>query len=110
MPTLELKPEYLHRLQTLLREHVPWAEVWAYGSRVSNSSHEASDLDLVLRNPEELSQPYERLGELKEAFSESNIPILIDILDWARIPAPFRKEIEGAHVVVQEAPRKTQHD
>ncbi|MFQ5637322.1 MAG: nucleotidyltransferase domain-containing protein [bacterium] len=107
MRTLELKPEYLERLQKLLREHVPWADVWAYGSRVNALCHEASDLDLVLRNPAELSQPYEKLYELQEAFSESDLPILVDILDWARIPESFRKEIAQAHVIVHQADTKT---
>ena len=106
MRTVDLKPQYLQRLQKLLRERVPWAEVWAYGSRVDNTCHEASDLDLVLRNPEELFRPYEKLYQLKEAFAESDLPILVDILDGARIPANFRKEIEKDHVIVQQAQKK----
>ena len=39
-------------LEALLREHVPNAEVWAYGrSRVNGRCHSGSDLDLVLRSP-----------------------------------------------------------
>ena len=35
----------------MLREHVPNAEVWAYGrSRVNGRCHSGSDLDLVLRS------------------------------------------------------------
>ena len=38
--------------EALLREHVPNAEVWAYGrSRVNGRCHSGSDLDLVLRSP-----------------------------------------------------------
>ena len=39
-------------IEALLREHVPGIEVWAYGSRVNGESHDASDLDLVLRGPD----------------------------------------------------------
>jgi len=42
------------------------------------------------------------LYDLKEAFIESNLPIRVDIMDWARIPVSFHREIERAHVVVQE--------
>ena len=49
---LDLPLRYRTQLEALLREHVPDAEVWAFGSRVNGSSHEASDLDLVLRDPE----------------------------------------------------------
>ena len=48
---LELPLRYRRELEALLREHVPDAEVWAYGSRVTGESHPASDLDLVLRGP-----------------------------------------------------------
>ena len=34
------------------------------------------------------------------AFSESNLPILVDIQDWARIPDSFREEIERTGVVI----------
>ena len=99
--SLDLPQKYLAQVQTLLRTHVPHAEVWAYGSRVTGSGHEASDLDLVLRNPKNLLEETGVLYELKEAFSESNLPIRVDIMDWARIPASFHHEIERAHVVVQ---------
>ena len=104
---LELRPQYLQQLQKLLGEHAPWAEIWAYGSRVDGTCHEASDLDLVLRNPEELSRPCEKLYELKQAFAESDLPILVEILDWARTPASFRREIEKAHFKLQRPAAET---
>ena len=33
---LDLPHRYLDTVETLLREHVPDAEVWAYGSRVND--------------------------------------------------------------------------
>ena len=38
-------------IEELPEERLPGVEVWAYGSRVSGLSHDASDLDLVLRAP-----------------------------------------------------------
>ena len=99
---LDLPQKYLEQVKTLLRTHVPHAEVWAYGSRVSGGGHVASDLDLVLRNPQNLQEECSTLDELKEAFSESNLPIRVDIMDWTRIPESFHREIERAHVVVQK--------
>ena len=57
MPRLEdnhlnLRPAWWDMLESLLRTHVPQADVWAYGSRVTGGAHEASDLDIVLRNPQ----------------------------------------------------------
>lgn len=99
---LDLPQKYLEQVKAILRTHVPHAKVWAYGSRVTGGGHEASDLDLVLRNPQNLQEETSALNDLKEAFIESNLPIRVDITDWARIPASFHREIERAHVVVQE--------
>lgn len=97
---LDLPRPYRKQLEALLREHVPGVEVWAYGSRVSGESHEGSDLDLVLRSP-----TLEPLGgeylDLIEALESSNIPILVQVFDWARLPASFHQEIELDYVVLQ---------
>lgn len=100
--TLDLPQKYLLQVQVLLREYAPDAEVWAYGSRVTGGGHAASDLDLVLRNPDDLRAESCALYDLKDAFTESNLPIRVDVMDWARIPESFHHEIERAHVVVQE--------
>ena len=99
--TLALRPRHLAMLQALLHQHLPHAEVWAYGSRVNGNGHDASDLDLVVRQPNDLKQPTRALGETQEALSESNLPIRVEIVDWARIPASFQREIEQAYVAVQ---------
>lgn len=105
MATLELPEAYRSELLALLRTHAPQAEVWAYGSRVSGGSHATSDLDLVLRNPADLAAPQAGWLALREALSESNLPILVDVLDWARIPEAFRREIEREHEVLVETPK-----
>ena len=98
---LDIRPAHLVLLRELLRQHLPHTEVWAYGSRVNGDGHEASDLDLVVRQPHDLKHETAELGEMLEAFSESNLPIRVDMVDWARIPASFHEEIEFAYVVVQ---------
>jgi uncharacterized protein len=101
MPKLDLKPVHLRLLLDVLQTHAPEAEVWAYGSRVNGDGHDGSDLDLVVRNPVGLDRPQKQLGALREALRESNLPMLVDVLDWARIPEDFRCEIERQHVVVR---------
>ena len=100
--SLDLPQKYLEQVKAILRAHVPHAEVWAYGSRVTGNGHEASAPDLVLRNPQNLLEETDALSDLKEAFTESNLPIRVDIMDWERIPASFHREIERAHMVGQE--------
>ena len=95
---LDFPRRYREQLEELLRQHVPDVEVWAYGSRVSGESHEGSDLDLVLRSPTLMPLSGEYL-DLIEALEESNIPILVQIHDWARLPESFHHEIERDYVV-----------
>ena len=98
---LDLSPRYRDQLEALLRQHVPDVEVWAYGSRVNGRSHDGSDLDLVLRSPtlEPLGDGY---MDLVEVLEQSNIPILVQAHDWARLPESFHREIERGYVVMQE--------
>ncbi len=101
LKSIDVKPEHLARLKALLRRYAPKAEVWAYGSRVSGGGHDSSDFDIVLRSPGDLSTPQENLSELRDILSESDIPFLVDVLDWARIPESFRLEISKEYMVIQ---------
>ncbi|MDT8440812.1 MAG: nucleotidyltransferase domain-containing protein [Desulfuromonadales bacterium] len=99
---LMLAPRHRQMPLDLLRRQLPTAVAWAYGSRVNGDGHEASDLDLVVRNPTDLLSETEGLDELRDALVESSLPIRVDLIDWARIPEAFRREIERAYVVVRE--------
>ncbi len=68
-------------------------EVWAYGSRVNGTAHEGSDLDLVIRTADVSPLPYDAYALLREQITDSNIPILVDIFDWTRLPASFQQNI-----------------
>lgn len=99
--SLSLPPAHLRTLQALLAEHVPKAEVWAYGSRVTGGSHDGSDLDLVLRNPADLRQEVDGWVELKEALQASSLPMLVEVHLWAHLPEAFHRNIEAGYVVVR---------
>ncbi len=101
---LDLPLPYRQQLEELLREHVPGVEVWAYGSRMNGGSHPGSDLDLVLRSNTLVPLGDEYL-DLVDALERSNVPILVQVHDWARLPANFHREIERDHVVVQTCAR-----
>lgn len=102
-PTLALRPDHLREVRRLLATHLPRTEVWAYGSRANGTAHDTSDLDLVVRNPSDLRIAQgAAFGELKEAFSASNLPFLVDLLDWASVPPAWQDTIAAAHVVLQE--------
>ena len=101
---LHLRPKHRRILETLLREHLPDVEVWAYGSRVNGRGHDGSDLDLVLRGPKLEEIPVGQLSDFEEAIRESTIPFLVEARDWARLPERFHREIERVYVVLTAAP------
>ncbi len=78
---------------SLIKKHLPDAKAWAYGSRVKGTSHDGSDLDLVLFNTNKTMLNFEKLNKLKTELRESNIPIIVDIRDWETLPEGFHKEI-----------------
>ncbi len=97
---LDLNPKYAAIVQQILAKHIPNQTVWIYGSRIKGTAHEGSDLDLVIM-PSPHTPSTEQLSALKAAFSESNLPILVDIINWESIPTHFKSEIEKMHIVFQ---------
>lgn len=81
-------------------------EVWAYGSRVTGRAHDGSDLDLVIKSKDSQPIPYGVMDHLRENITESNIPILVEIRDWARIPESFRKNILEKYEVLYQSEAK----
>jgi len=68
-------------------------KLWAYGSRVNGEAHDGSDLDLVLISKDGEKVDINEYIDFKDALQNSNIPILIQILDWNRIPESFHQNI-----------------
>lgn len=97
---LNLDPHHRELLLSLLARHVPEAEAWAYGSRVTGGAHEGSDLDLVLRNPADPAGEIPGLPDLVEALEQSRLPMQVEAHLWAHLPPAFHAEIELAYVVL----------
>lgn len=100
MQLLDMRPDHIELVQRILRQHVPSAEVWAFGSRAKWLARDTSDLDLCIRATAALS--FEKMGTLREAFEESNLPYKVDVVDWTTTSESFRKIIERDKVVVQK--------
>ncbi|MFO1258481.1 MAG: nucleotidyltransferase domain-containing protein [Gammaproteobacteria bacterium] len=98
MDQLILSDLYLQTIKDIIKHYYPDATVWAYGSRVTGNCHEGSDLDLVLLEPDDAQNGHARFSAMKAAFSDSNIPILIDIRLWRDLPSAFQTEIKRHYV------------
>ena len=108
VPELDIKPADLQTVQAILSRFIPGREVRAFGSRVSGKLKPFSDLDLAVMGNESL--PAEVLADLKDAFTESDLPFKVDIVDWAETKENFRKIIQSAYVVVQSVKSSTLPD
>jgi predicted nucleotidyltransferase len=97
--SLDVTPAQMKVLSSLLRQHLPGAAAWAYGSRVKHTARPESDLDLVVFAARE--QP-EDVSALREAFEESDLPFRVDLFVWDEVPEQFRATIRAEHCVVQE--------
>lgn len=98
-PRLIIHPEHLAIVRGILHAHVPDREVWAFGSRVAGRVKPYSDLDLAILG--DIPLPLDTQAALAEAFSESDLPWRVDVVDWARASEDFRRIIAAHHVVVQ---------
>jgi len=96
---IDVSEKNLNIVQTILKKHVPHYEVWAFGSRVKGKVKTYSDLDLAVITDKPLS--FRVLGDLSEAFSESDLPWKVDIVDWATTSESFRKIIEQDKIILQ---------
>lgn len=95
-----LRFEDKNRLLALFKQSTLMMEIWAFGSRVSGDAHNGSDLDLVIRSKTLQPLPLDELLLLKEKIGDSNVSILVDIFDWARLPQSFHQNIEENHEVL----------
>lgn len=83
----------------LIQQYLPGVVVWVYGSRAKWTSRPQSDLDLVaFASPEQK----DRVGDLREAFEESDLPFRVDLFVWDEVPESFRTQIEVEHVELVE--------
>ncbi|MEO5344841.1 MAG: nucleotidyltransferase domain-containing protein [Magnetococcus sp. YQC-9] len=96
---LDLHAGHLGIVREILQRYAPHLEVWAFGSRVRGMAHPSSDLDLCILNKEPLA--FNRLSQLRDAFSISTLPFRVDVVDWATTSESFRRIIEREKVVVQ---------
>lgn len=87
---LDVVPAHLAIVRDILARHLPEHRVSAFGSRVTGRARPYSDLDLLVEG-EPLG--FERLGALRDAFSESDLPYKVDCVEAASLGPDFRAGI-----------------
>lgn len=96
---IDLAPEYLDIVLSILRRFIPDDSVAVFGSRVLGTAKPTSDIDLVIMNNTSLRA--RTFSELQNAFSDSSLPMKVDIVEWATTNEGFRKIIQEKNVRIQ---------
>ena len=96
---VSLQPEELKCIKDIFRNIIPDREVRAFGSRTSAHHKPFSDLDVVVMGENAL--PIEKLADLHNAFSESDLTFKVDIVVWSELTENFKKIIENKYVVIK---------
>lgn len=91
---IDIDSEHLAIISTILNQNIlQHYKAFAFGSRVKGTSRKHSDLDIVIKGTELLSQV--ELAEIKMLFMESDLPFRIDLSQWDTLSTRFQKCIEG---------------
>lgn len=97
---MHLTPAQLQTVRAVLARHLPDGTVWAFGSRVHGRHLKPfSDLDLAVLTPLSVDQ----LAALRSAFTESDLPFRVDLIDMEATEHEFRRIIERDHCVIWPA-------
>ncbi|OGJ56840.1 hypothetical protein A2635_05190 [Candidatus Peribacteria bacterium RIFCSPHIGHO2_01_FULL_51_9] len=95
---IHLQPDQLRLVQTILQAHIPGRQVCAFGSRVLGTAKPASDLDLCIMGEDRL--PPAAIDSLRFAFSDSVLPMKVDVVEWAGLKENFRRIIRDSSLAV----------
>ena len=89
---LDLPADHRSWVSTILNANLPpRAMVWIFGSRATGGARRYSDLDLAIDAGRPLT--LDEIADLSEAFSESDLPYRVDLVDWYNLDARFRQTI-----------------
>jgi predicted nucleotidyltransferase len=91
---MNIAPEHLRIVEDILKSHLPaGASVAVFGSRATGRAKPFSDLDLAIDAGRPLTLV--ESADLREAFTESDLPWKVDFLDRHAAQAHFLRVIEA---------------
>jgi predicted nucleotidyltransferase len=80
---LQIEERHWEILQNILRKY-PY-NFYAYGSRVKGISRKFSDLDICYQE----DIPLNTLAHLEADLEKSDLPIIVELVDWKRMNPDF---------------------
>ncbi|HCC84016.1 TPA: hypothetical protein DEP96_04170 [Candidatus Uhrbacteria bacterium] len=95
---IDLKPEWLVIIKDIFAKYLPNTKVALYGSRARGTKKPYSDIDLCIMSDVPIAD--RTLSQLKDAMSESDLPVRVDITDWATTSPSFQQIIAADNEVL----------
>jgi len=99
---IDLPADHRRLVLNTLRAHLQASTAaWVFGSRVTGRARRYSDLDLAI----DVGRPLtlDEIAGLAEAFSDSDLPYRVDLVDWHNIDDRWRRIIVAECVALTEA-------
>ena len=91
------KKQFL-QIQNLFKD-CPY-KILFFGSRTTGKQNKFSDLDICLKDKEQIPNAY--ISSLKNNFSESSFPFLVDIIDYYSLSSSFKEIIDNNAINFKE--------
>jgi uncharacterized protein len=99
---IDLPADHKRLVLNVLRANLPPStKAWVFGSRATGRARRYSDLDLTIDAGRRLT--LDETARLTEAFSDSDLPYRVDLLDWHDIDERWRQTIVAERVALTEA-------
>jgi uncharacterized protein len=106
---IDLPADYQQLVLDILGAHLPQhTKAWVFGSRTTGRARRYSDIDVAIDAGRRLT--LDELAELSEAFSDSDLPYRVDLVDWHDIDDRWRQMIATERVALTEAAQPRPHD
>ena len=81
----------LEVIKETVRKHLPEDDyrIFVYGSRAAGNAQKWSDIDIGIRGEKEV--PVRKLALIAEELEQSKIPYKVDVVDFSKTSAEFKK-------------------
>ncbi|HDL5948634.1 TPA: nucleotidyltransferase domain-containing protein [Mannheimia haemolytica] len=88
---IDLTESQRQQVLDIFKKYLPDTPVWVFGSRIKGTAKAYSDLDLALITKQPLT--IRQQTELELAFTDSDLPFTVDLIDGASCNESFKQII-----------------
>lgn len=96
---IDLEKRHIEKIIEVVNRIIPGFQVSVFGSRVKKGSWRYSDIDILVSGERALTS--EERFMLRDEFDESDIPVIVDIIDRFEISDEFSNSIEDECVRIR---------